>query len=374
MNSPKTSKYLKPFNNRINSRRNFVKQLLKAGFIACNASFLFSISNNGKSSEMHPLIDPLTDNLNKTGISQKNFEPSYLKLYRSGELKKRGEQLWNIMKSCELCPRQCKTNRLAGNEGFCHASSQLEISSFRPHFGEEDPLVGNNGSGTIFFTNCNMRCVFCINAEVSILGRGTNRNIKELAQMMLQLQKKGCHNINVVTPTHYLPHIILALDKAAENGLHIPLVYNTSAFERTDILKYLDDIVDIYLPDFKYADSSMAAKYSSGARSYPVMAKSALLEMHRQVGVANPAANGLMYRGLIIRHLIMPNEVSGTKQVIAWIANNLPKNTYLNLMSQYTPMYKAPQYTKIARRITENEYQRAIHHAKNHGLTNFHAQ
>ena len=278
------------------------------------------------------------------------------------------------MQSCELCPRMCGVNRLDGDEGFCQASSRLEISSYHPHFGEERPLVGKGGSGTIFFTNCGLRCVFCINWEISQEGRGQPRSIDDLAKMMLNLQQIGCHNINVVTPTHYAPHIVLAVDKAAGKGLRLPLVYNTCGWERLEIMKKLDGIIDIYLPDFKYSDGNMAAKYSSDANAYPEITKQSLLEMHRQVGVAKPAGDGLMYRGLMMRHLVMPNRVGGTKKVIEWIAENLPKDTYLNIMSQYRPMYKAFDYPNISRRITRGEYSEAVRWAKEAGLTNLDIQ
>ena len=303
-----------------------------------------------------------------------NFEPAFLKLHRTGELKKRGEDMWNIMKSCELCPKMCGVNRLAGEKGFCCANSKVIVSSYHPHFGEERPLVGKGGSGTIFFSNCSLRCVFCINWEISWEGRGSCRSIEDLADMMLDLQRRGCHNINLVTPTHYSPQIVLALEIAAGKGLRLPVVYNTCGWERPEILKMLDGIVDIYLPDFKYSDSKMAAKYSSGAETYPEMTQKALLEMHRQVGVAKPADDGLMYRGLMIRHLVMPNNVGGAKKVIEWIAENLPKDTYLNIMSQYRPMYKAFDYPEISRRITREEYKEVVARAKELGLTNLEIQ
>jgi len=303
-----------------------------------------------------------------------DFEPAYLKLHRSGELKKRGDQLWSIMESCELCPRACGAHRLDGDDGFCQASSQLEISSYHPHFGEETPLVGKGGSGTIFLTNCGLRCVFCINWEISLDGRGTPRSIEDMAEMMLRLQEMGCHNINFVTPTHYSPHIVLAVDVAAGKGLRLPLVYNTCGWERPEILKKLDGIMDIYLPDFKYSEGEPAAKYSSGAESYPELTQAALLEMHRQVGVAEPARDGLMYRGLMIRHLVMPNGVSGAKKVVGWVAENLPKDTYLNIMSQYRPMYKAFEYPEISRRITRAEYEEVVNCAREAGLTNLDIQ
>ena len=310
----------------------------------------------------------------RTAKIDSDFEPAYMKLHRSGELKKIGEELWSLMESCELCPRMCGVNRLDGKEGFCHASAQLEISSYNPHFGEERPLVGKGGSGTIFLTNCGLRCVFCINWEISHGGQGAPTSINNMVDMMINLQKRGCHNINVVTPTHYSPHIILAVDRAAARGLRLPIVYNTCGWERPEILKKLDGIVDIYLPDFKYSDGNMAAMYSANAGTYPEITQDSLLEMHRQVGVAKPARDGIMYRGLMIRHLVMPNGVSGTKRVVEWIAENLPKDTYINIMSQYRPMYKAFDYPDIARRITRNEYKDAVRWAKDAGLTNLDIQ
>ena len=301
-------------------------------------------------------------------------EPGYLKLHRAGKLKQRGEILWRMMEVCDLCPRECNTERLDGNEGDCHSSSQLEISSFNLHFGEEEPLVGDGGSGTIFFTNCSLRCIYCINHEVSILGHGRERSIDELAQMMLRLQANGAKNINVVTPTHYSPHIVLALDKAAADGLTIPLVYNTSGYEKAEIIKLLEGIVDIYLPDFKYFDSATAAKYSNGARKYPEMAKSALIEMHRQVGVAMPKSDGLINKGLMIRHLVLPNNVSNTNQVLKWIAHNLPRDTYINLMAQYRPEYKASNFPKLSRSLKISEYKEAVRQAEAAGLTNVNVQ
>jgi putative pyruvate formate lyase activating enzyme len=302
------------------------------------------------------------------------FEPSYLRLHRSGELKRRGEKLWAMLESCELCPRMCKVNKLKGEKGFCQADSTLEISSAHPHFGEERPLVGKGGSGTIFLSNCSLRCVFCINYSISQEGEGTRRTIDHFAGMMLSLQKMGCPNINVVTPTHYSPHILLALDKAVSGGLKVPLVYNTCGWERTEVLKMLDGIVDIYLPDFKYFNGQKAARYSSGASEYPEVTKQALLEMHRQVGVAKPAAGGLMQRGLMIRHLVMPNKASDSEKIIDWIADNLPADTYLNIMSQYSPTYKAFDYPEISRRITREEYSSVVNHAKAAGLTNLEIQ
>jgi len=298
------------------------------------------------------------------------FEPVYLRLHRSGELRERGEKLWEMMKSCELCPRRCRINRLDGKKGFCQANVKLKISSYHPHFGEEEPLVGRYGSGTIFFANCGLRCVFCINWEISIAGIGRHHSIEDLANMMIALQKRGCHNVNVVTPTHYVAHIVLALDIAAEKGLKIPLLYNTCGAERLEVLKMLDGVVDIYLPDFKYFSPEMAANYSSGAEWYPEMAKQALIEMDRQVGVAEPDSDGIIRRGLMVRHLVMPNNVGHTKEVLEWISQNLPKNTYVNLMSQYRPCHKAFEYPAIARCLLGDEYKQAKRWAQEARLTN----
>jgi len=362
------------------SRRQFITTCCRLAAAGAGSALITSCAGcrprERTATTSQPLEHGQNNNRRGEGDAQinANFEPPYLGLHRSGELKKRGKALWDTMKSCRLCPRECGVNRLEGEEGFCQASSRLEIAAFHPHFGEEKPLVGRGGSGTIFFSNCGLRCVFCINWEISQGGYGEPRRIEEMAKMMLALQRRGCHNINIVTPTHYSPHILLALDLAAAGGLRLPLVYNTCGWESADILRFLDGVVDIYLPDFKYSQSEKAAKYSSEAETYPEMTQESLLEMHRQVGVAKPAADGLMYRGLMIRHLVMPNNVGGTRKVIEWIADNLPKDTYLNIMSQYRPMYKANDYPAISRRITREEYADAVRWAREAGLTNLDIQ
>ncbi len=303
------------------------------------------------------------------------FEPAYLKLHRTGELKRRADRLWAVMKGCQLCPRRCGVDRLKGASGFCHApGATLVVAASHPHFGEERPLVGQGGSGTIFFTHCNLRCVFCQNWEISQQGMGSETDTGKLARMMLWLQEIGCHNINIVTPTHYSAHLLRALDTASGEGLRLPVVYNTSGWERLEILELLDGVVDIYLPDFKYWDSRMSAKYSSGAEDYPEVTKAAIVEMNRQVGVARPPADGILRRGLIIRHLVMPNNAAGSGQVMEWIAGSLPKDTYVNIMAQYTPLYKAYDYPEISRRATSEEYNKVVARAKELGLTNLDVQ
>ncbi len=301
-------------------------------------------------------------------------EPGYVGLWREGKLKKRGEELWQVLEECRLCPRECGARRLEGDEGECEATRDVEVASYHAHFGEEKPLVGTGGSGTIFFHHCSLRCVFCINGDISQGEHGTRRGLEDLARMMLALQATGCHNINVVTPTQYSPHIVLALDRAAAGGLRIPLVYNTSGWERPEILRILDGIVDIYLADFKYARPEASTRYSPGAVSYPDVTERALCEMHRQVGVAHPGSHGLMERGLMIRLLVMPNGVSGTREALHWIARNLPRDTYVNLMSQYVPTFKALEYSELSRRITREEFRDAVRWAREEGLLNLDIQ
>ena len=304
-----------------------------------------------------------------------DYEPPYLALQRSGELNKRGEVLNDMMRHCNLCPRECETDRLRGQRGDCKANGRLELSSAHPHFGEETELVGRHGSGTIFFTNCSLLCVFCINYDISHQGRGQGSTIRNLANTMLRIERMGCHNINLVTPTHYIPHILLALDQAASRGLRLPVVYNTCGWEKLDILQFLDGVVDVYLADFKYGSGEAGDKYSAGAASYTEVTRKALLEMHRQVGVAKAdPGSGLINRGLMIRHLVMPENVARTDLVMRWIANNLPKETYVNIMSQYTPMFKAFDYPEISRRINRSEYNNAVQLARQVGLTNLRLQ
>jgi putative pyruvate formate lyase activating enzyme len=352
------------------SKREFIRSCFYLAVSGIGSAFLGLFAGCGQ----RPGTRPAAPVSGGNARVDPGFEPGYLRLHRSGELKERGEKLWNLMSECRLCPRECGADRLSGERGFCQSDSRLEIAAHHPHLGEERSLVGTGGSGAIFFSNCSLRCVFCINWEISQGGEGIRRSVEDLAGMMLHLQEIGCHNVNVVTPTHYPAHILLALDLAAGRGLRVPLVYNTCGWERLEILEVLDGIVDIYLPDFKYADGEMAARYSSEAETYPEMTKAALLEMQRQVGSAKPASDGLMYGGLMIRHLVMPNRVSGTKQVIEWIAENLPKDTYFNLMSQYRPTYKAFEYPKIARRLTRDEYEEAVGWAREAGLTNLDVQ
>jgi putative pyruvate formate lyase activating enzyme len=258
-------------------------------------------------------------------------------------------------------------NRIAGKVGKCQATAKVKVSSAAPHFGEEVPLIGRGGSGTIFFSHCNLRCIYCQNYSISLEGEGIEITDRRLAETMVKLQKMGCANINLVTPTHYLPSIVKAIQKAIPMGLQIPIVYNTSGYEKKEILQMLDGIVDIYLPDCKYMEPAPAAKYSDGAYNYPHYARIALQEMYRQAGDLQ-VSRGIAVRGLIIRHLVLPNRIAGTKEFLKFVAEDISKNTYINIMRQYRPEYKAAEYPELARRITREEYAEALRWAKQYGL------
>ncbi len=297
--------------------------------------------------------------------------PSYLALHEDGTLEKRARKLSEMYRSCTLCPRDCRVDRTRGQMGKCRASDKVKVSSAFPHFGEEPPLVGTKGSGTVFLANCGLRCLYCQNFNISIEGYGEVITDDALAGFMLGLQKVGCHNINVVTPTHYVPSIVNALLSAIPAGLRIPLVYNTGGYDKVEVLELLDGIVDIYMPDFKYWDPEKAATYSSEAYNYPHYARAALKEMHRQTGVLRTNARGVAVRGLVIRHLVLPNRVAGSREVLPFIAAELSKDSYVNIMRQYRPEHEAPKHKEINRRITGKEYDEALAWAREAGLHRF---
>ncbi len=296
----------------------------------------------------------------------KGFIAAYLKLSRK-ELKKRTRLADEMLKSCTLCPRNCRVDRTAGETGICRTGNRPVVSSYNPHFGEERPLVGRHGSGTIFFTHCNLRCIFCQNWTISHLGEGDIISFDALADIMLTLQNHGCHNINLVTPTHQVPMILRSLEIAIDKGLGIPIVYNCGGYESVDTLKILDGIIDIYMPDFKYADPEVAMKYSK-ARDYPSVAKSAIKEMHRQVGDLIIDDRGIALRGLLVRHLVLPEGLAGTEEVVRFLAEEISPNTYTNIMAQYYPCFKAYNYPPLDRRITQDEYRMAVKAARDAGL------
>jgi len=298
--------------------------------------------------------------------------PSYIALSESGELEDRICQAYALLESCTVCPRKCRINRLNDEKGFCRTGLLPVISSSGPHFGEEPPLVGKNGSGTIFVTHCNLSCEFCQNYDISQCGNGKTISCETLAGMMIDLQQRNCHNINLVTPSHVVPQIIRSIGIAAEQGLHIPLVYNSGGYDSTDTLSLLDRIVDIYMPDAKYGSDDIAMALSH-APDYVGSMKAAIKEMHRQVGDL-VITNGLAVRGMIIRHLVLPENLAGSDRVLPWIAEDISRNSYVNIMNQYHPPWHtqgnriSSLYRSLGRRITPEEYRYAVRCALDSGL------
>ena len=295
------------------------------------------------------------------------FQPAYINLYKTGKLLERIEKAQNLLKECQICPRRCKVNRLENKMGLCKVGRLSKVSSYNPHFGEELPLVGMHGSGTIFITSCNLGCVFCQNYEISHLGEGFEVSSERFAQMMIELQNMGCHNINFVTPTHVVPQILEALLIAVREGLKIPLVYNTGGYDLVETLELLEGVFDIYMPDFKFSDSEVAARLCK-ARDYPQVAMKAIKEMHRQVGDLVVDERGIAERGLIVRHLIMPNGLAGTRKVMQFLVQKISSNTYVNIMDQYHPCGLAHTYSEINRRISLEEFENALQIAREEGL------
>jgi len=290
-----------------------------------------------------------------------------LELYHSGKLAERVEAAKALLNNCQVCPQHCGVNRLAGEIGKCHTGRLAAVSSYGPHFGEEAPLVGKHGSGTIFFTNCNLKCLFCQNYDISQLGDGDEVSKEELAKMMLALQNRGCHNINFVSPTHVVPQILEALEIAINLGLMLPLIYNSGGYDSIETMEILDGIVDIYMPDMKYSDEKTAEELS-GVKKYPYINRAAIREMHRQVGDLQTDEDGIAIRGLLIRHLVLPHSLAGTKETMKFIAEEISQNSYVNLMSQYHPCYKAFQVPQLARPSLKQEMIEAIKFARQAGL------
>jgi putative pyruvate formate lyase activating enzyme len=295
------------------------------------------------------------------------WEPSYLRLYKSGELDERIAKLDKILESCGLCPRRCGANRLVGEEGFCRSGKELMVSSYGPHFGEEGPLVGTGGSGAIFLTNCNLDCVYCQNYEISHLGYGQVRSGPQVADVMVRMQESECHNINLVTPTHFAPQLVKAVKIAIGKGLKIPLLWNCGGYESIEVIRLLEGIVDIYKPDFKYGDNAVAEKYSN-APGYFQVAREVVKEMHRQVGDLMLDGEGIAYKGLLVRHLVLPNDLAGSEKVLRFIAKEISTGTYVNIMAQYRPCGRAPEFPELNMKPTLAEYRKAVDIARGFGL------
>jgi len=295
--------------------------------------------------------------------------PSYLDSYNNGKLEEAVDKSLRMLESCSVCPRRCRVNRLKNELGFCKTGLKARVCSYMAHHGEEPPISGTRGSGAIFFSYCNMSCVYCQNYEFSQQGRGREVDAEELASFMLQLQETGCHNINLVTPTHVMPQILAALKLAISGGLKIPLVYNTSGYELAEVIRLLEGIVDIYLPDMRYGNNDSAVKYSH-AQAYPQYNQEAVKEMHRQAGIAKMDNQGIIISGVIIRHLVLPNDISGTEGIMKFISEEVSSDTYISLMSQYSPYYQASSFKEISRRLSQEEYEKARTIMDKYGLAN----
>jgi len=306
----------------------------------------------------------------KTGanVKRKAFRAAYLAAYEEGLFPQRVAAAHDLLRACTLCPRQCSVDRTEGDAGFCRAGSLPEISSYGPHFGEERPLVGTHGSGTIFMTYCNLGCIFCQNYEISRLGMGEKITFDEFASVMVELQARGCHNINFVSPSHFVPQILQALPGAIARGLSIPLVFNTGGYDSTETLRLLDGVFDIYMPDFKYTRGDVAQRYSQ-APDYPEVVTKALKEMHRQVGDLEMDEDGIALRGLLVRHLVLPEGLAGTREAMHFLSTEISKKTYVNIMAQYHPCGDIiPAGSPLARRITRKELMEALEIAHEEGL------
>jgi putative pyruvate formate lyase activating enzyme len=297
-----------------------------------------------------------------------SIEPAYITTFKEGLLKKKTVKAYSLLKSCVLCPRRCGVDRVAGETGTCKTAGRAWVSSYNPHFGEEEPLVGTHGSGTIFFTHCNLMCLFCQNFEISHEGVGQEVSDAELAGIMLSLQNQGCHNINFVSPSHVVPQILSAVEIAVQHGLSVPLVFNTGGYDRVSTLKLLEGVFDIYMPDFKFWDSGVAESACQAA-DYPEVARSALIEMHRQVGdlIIDDAA--VARRGLLVRHLILPEGLAGTREIMRFIAQKISPDSYVNVMSQYRPCGRAGELDGFKSPLSAKAYSRAVTAAKEEGIT-----
>lgn len=297
-----------------------------------------------------------------------DFQPAYLHLLESGELRQRVSEAYARMTDCRLCGQECEVDRTAGELGVCRTGERARLSSYGPHLGEEDPLRGFRGSGTIFFGRCNLRCQYCQNYDISQRDAGQEVEPTELAAAMLELQANGCHNINFVSPSHVVPQILAGVLVAAQAGLRLPLVYNTGGFDSLETLALLDGVIDIYMPDMKYADPEIGLRYSR-IRKYPQVNQAAVREMHRQVGDLQMDERGIATRGLLVRHLVLPGNLAGTDQIVRFLAEEISPNTYINIMDQYRPAYRAHKYPALNRRISREEHREAVNLTHQAGLS-----
>lgn len=296
------------------------------------------------------------------------FEPAYIQTYKKGLLQEKINAAYKLLSPCNLCPQKCRVDRLSGETGICKTAKHALVSSYNPHFGEEKPLVGTDGSGTIFFTHCNLLCLFCQNFDISHEGHGQKIAAAELAAVMLALQQHGCHNINFVTPSHVVPQILSALEIAIQEGLSVPLVYNSGGYDLPATLKLLDGVFDIYMPDFKFWEPQIAES-ACLAKDYPEIARQALREMHRQVGDLTIDEDGIAQKGLLIRHLVLPGGLAGTREIMRFIAQEISTHSYVNLMSQYRPCGRASEVKGLNASLSPTDFQTALQAAKAEGIT-----
>jgi putative pyruvate formate lyase activating enzyme len=297
-----------------------------------------------------------------------HFQPAYIKTFETGDLQGKIKTARKLLSSCRICPRKCLVDRLSGETGVCRTARSALVSSYNPHFGEEAPLTGTQGSGTIFFTHCNLMCLFCQNFDISHEGHGQEVSDTELAAIMLALQHQGCHNINFVTPSHVVPQILSALEIAIQEGLSVPLVYNSGGYDLPSTLKLLEGVFDIYMPDFKFWDPEIAES-ACQSRDYPEIARCALQEMHRQVGDLTLDENGIAQKGLLIRHLVLPGGLAGTREIMRFIAQEISAHSYVNIMSQYRPCGRASEVNGLNAFLEPAEFQTALQQAREEGIT-----
>lgn len=296
-----------------------------------------------------------------------SYQPVYIETYKKGLLTEKKETAYSALSSCTFCPRKCKVDRLSGEIGICKTGEKAFISSFNPHFGEEEPLVGTKGSGTIFFTHCNLLCNFCQNYDISHLGHGEEVSNEQLSGIMLHLQNEGCHNINFVTPSHVVPQILSAVEIAVKKGLSIPLVYNTGGYDRVETLVLLEGVFDIYMPDFKFWHPEVA-ETTCNAKDYPDIARKALIEMHRQVGDLVINDSGIAEGGILLRHLVLPGDLAGTRDIMRFVAGEISLNTYVNIMPQYRPCGKADEVKGLSVHLAQKDYKMALQAALEEGI------
>ena len=319
-------------------------------------------------------------NLFAAGVPERGGLPSpisprgrsrYIDLERTGELARRERALWDLFSPCYLCPRLCGVNRAAGQVGACSVGANFSVASFGPDFGNEQPIRGTRGSGSVFLSHCNLLCIFCQNWQINHRGDGRQTSHQELANMLLDMQRRGCHNVSFITPTHLVPHLVSGLRLAIQGGLHVPLCYNTSGYESIEVVKLLDGIVDIYQPDFKFQDSTIAARFTQGAPDYALHTAAAIKEMYRQVGPLN-IVDGLATHGVVVRHLVLPENLGGADNLVRWIASELGTDAHVNIMDQFWPAFRSNEFPPLNRRITSAEFSQVMQWAREAGLRHFH--